>query len=71
MGHKSSWSDLYIAAASEFKDEALITRLSTARRAITARLQELSRSENTHEERREIEAALTALRKLENERIPR
>jgi hypothetical protein len=72
MAHKSSWSDLYIAAALETNDEILIARLSAARHAIAARLQQLSLDHSgSQEERRKIEAALVGLRTLESERIPR
>ena len=71
MAKKSSWSDLYIAAALETQDEALPARISAAKHAIAARLQKLSRNVDAHQERREIEAALVGLRTLANERLPR
>ena len=68
MAHKSSWSDLYIAAALETQDEVLPARISAAKHAIAARLQELARDHGgCLEGRREIEAALVALRTLESE----
>jgi hypothetical protein len=72
MAHKSSWSDFYIAAVLETKDDLLLSRISAAKHAIAARLQEFSSDRGgSLEERREIEAALVGLRTLENERIPR
>jgi hypothetical protein len=72
MAHKSSWSDLYIAAVLETQNEVLPSRLTAAKHAIAARLQEFSLDHGgSLEERREIEAALVGLRTLENERLPR
>jgi RNA processing factor Prp31 len=71
MAHKSSWSDLYIAAALESNDEVLIARITAAKHAIAARLEQLSREADGYKERQAINAALERLRTLESERIPR
>jgi hypothetical protein len=68
MEKKASWTNLYIAAALE-TGEALPARISAARHAIAARLEELPQ-DGARKERREMEAALTGLRAVESQ-IPR
>jgi hypothetical protein len=69
MAHKSSWSDLYIAATLE-TGELLPVRILAGRHGIAARLRELPRDQHAHKERQEINAALLGLQRLQNERIP-
>lgn len=71
MAHKGSWSDLYIVAVLETQNDVLPSRISPAKHASAARLQELSGDHGgCLGERQEIEAALIGLRVLENGRLP-
>ena len=69
MEKKISWPDHYISAALE-TGEALPDRISAARHAIAARLEDLPQ-EGARKERQDLEAALVGLRAIENQWIPR
>ena len=62
-----NWEELYMHAAMEVDGKKMPERVIAARETIRARLEDLSRSSNHHEERQRLANALERLDVLESE----